>query len=328
MYCGVPTTCPVCVRSAAVPAPAVNFANPKSITFATGSGAACSRPDPRAAGAPAPGAPANSTLPGFRSRWITPRRCAAWTARASPSNSRAAPRGAGHRGAPDPSFSARNLRLSEPPSSSSMARYGMGTPFGPTNVSAPNTCTICGCCTRARTSASNRNRCTSPGSAIAPARIILSATSRFSRRCRALYTTPMPPRPISASTSNPGTSGRPIGASTVRRPCTNVSASSASRPDGASGSSGVAETVGAAVSRSSRAWHAGQPSTCALTRAPVSRGSASSRNPASSASSGQVMVVVVLSGEPRRVRARRAVLPFPTSCGRGDRIGPDRAWLL
>ena len=38
-----------------------------------------------------------------------------------------------------------------------------------------------------------------PSAARSPARIIFSATSRFRLRCRALKTTPMPPRPIFAA---------------------------------------------------------------------------------------------------------------------------------
>ncbi len=60
------------------------------------------------------------------------------------------------------------------------------------------------CCSFATASASARKRARSSGAAWAPPRIIFSATSRFSWRCLALYTRPMPPRPSTASTSYPG----------------------------------------------------------------------------------------------------------------------------
>src|SRR5262245_38961213 len=64
-----------------------------------------------------------------------------------------------------------------------------------------------GCCRAATASASVRNRCKSSGDAWPPARIIFRATIRLRLRCRALYTTPMPPRPNSARISYPGTAG-------------------------------------------------------------------------------------------------------------------------
>ena len=53
----------------------------------------------------------------------------------------------------------------------------------------------------AAASASTRNRLISFSDAKRPPRIILTATIRLSRMCRALYTTPMPPRAISSSNS-------------------------------------------------------------------------------------------------------------------------------
>src|ERR1700722_6786215 len=62
-----------------------------------------------------------------------------------------------------------------------------------------------GCCRQATASASARKRATSSGPAWLPARTIFSATRRFSATCRALYTTPMPPRPSTPRISYPGT---------------------------------------------------------------------------------------------------------------------------
>ena len=58
-----------------------------------------------------------------------------------------------------------------------------------------------GWCSTAAAAASVRKRWTNSGVANAPARIIFTATMRSRLTCRALYTTPMPPRAISSSNS-------------------------------------------------------------------------------------------------------------------------------
>ena len=68
-------------------------------------------------------------------------------------------------------------------------------------------------------SASSRNRRRSAADANRPERIIFSAPAGSARRCRARYTTPIPPRPTSATTSySPIRSGQPRPAG--RRPRT------------------------------------------------------------------------------------------------------------
>ena len=86
-----------------------------------------------------------------------------------------------------------------PPGTNSREKNGIAS-TSPTS----NTWTMFGCCiwATARASASNRSRAVVPAwSALS---ITLTATSRLSFRCRALYTTPMPPRPSSPSISYPG----------------------------------------------------------------------------------------------------------------------------
>jgi hypothetical protein len=71
-YSGVPTIWPNCVSNVFSTAHlSVAFAIPKSITLGTG----------------APSCYITSTFDGFRSRWITPFRCACWTARQTARNS-------------------------------------------------------------------------------------------------------------------------------------------------------------------------------------------------------------------------------------------------
>jgi hypothetical protein len=71
MYAGVPTTAPASARLISVRRNSVAFATPKSITFGVGR----------------PSTSVTSTLPGLRSRWITPFWWAWWTARHTCTNS-------------------------------------------------------------------------------------------------------------------------------------------------------------------------------------------------------------------------------------------------
>ena len=83
-----------------------------------------------------------------------------------------------------------------PPATYSITKYGC-----PSASPRSYTCTTFGCFTAAIASASATNRATSPGDACAEVRIILMATVWRSAACRALYTTPIPPRPSSHSNS-------------------------------------------------------------------------------------------------------------------------------
>ena len=84
-----------------------------------------------------------------------------------------------------------------------MTRYGK-----PACRPKCSTGTTCGWASRAIAAASVRNRSRAAGVAYPPASITFTATARPSTKSRARYTTPMPPRPSSASTSYPGSSGR------------------------------------------------------------------------------------------------------------------------
>jgi len=188
MYAGVPITAFVCVRS-----DAPRFASPKSVTLgvkANGlrepAGSSCVLSP---AGSHRPFA--RSTLAGFRSRWTMPRSCAAATPRAIRATSAAAARGSSR---PRASRSA-----SDPPD-----RYSIAMNGAPACSPSSYTCTTFGCRTAAITSASAQNRAIETRSAAAAFRTVLKATSRLRVVCRARYTTPIPPRPSSASSSYPG----------------------------------------------------------------------------------------------------------------------------
>ena len=128
------------------------------------------------------------TFDGFRSRWITPRRCAtatasaistaifnAWSSGGRPSHIRSA---------------------SVRPGTSSITR-NLVPSTSPTSCSAQ----MCGWFRPATVLASSRKSARRPGSASAPTGRILIATSRSRRVSRPRKTCPMPPSPISESTS-------------------------------------------------------------------------------------------------------------------------------
>jgi hypothetical protein len=108
--------------------------------------------------------------------------CAACTASASVRTSRAASLGC--IGVP------ANFLSRPPPAQNSRLKNGL-----PSCSPISWTATMFGCCKRAMASASVRKRFISSSPAWVPLRIIFNAT------CRARYTTPMPPRPSSPSTS-------------------------------------------------------------------------------------------------------------------------------
>ena len=102
------------------------------------------------------------------------------------------------------SFLSRLRRAaSDSPATSSIAKNGR-----PSALPSSYRRTTLACDTAAIAAASDTNRVTSAGSALADGRIIFSATSRPSATCRARYTTPMPPRPNSSNSSYPLMAGR------------------------------------------------------------------------------------------------------------------------
>jgi hypothetical protein len=114
-----------------------------------------------------------STLLGFRSRWSTPRACAAATALASAATSRAATAGSS-----GPSRSSR--ARSDGPSTSDMTRYGR-----PASSPTSWTATMFGWWSAATARASIRKRSSSSFDASSTERTTLIATSRSSRVSRA-----------------------------------------------------------------------------------------------------------------------------------------------
>jgi hypothetical protein len=175
MYASVPTSWPSIVWSVLAASDSVARAIPKSSTFT---------------------APAWSTrmLPGFRSRWITPRWCACVTPSHTERNSRTR--------AATPRPAAWACSVMDRPSTSSIAKYGRPSRAAPT----PNTCATHGWRRRPRNSDSSWNR-RSRAPLPMPDRSSLSATRRRGRSCSASYTTPIPPSPIGRTISNPSTSG-------------------------------------------------------------------------------------------------------------------------
>ena len=128
------------------------------------------------------------TFSGFRSRCTTPAACAAPSAPATSIATATACSGE-NRDAPSTSRSERpstySLAMKRQPSASSNA-YTVATD---------------GCVMVAAARASRRRRSRCSGSVDTSGGNPLSATSRPRRRSRARYTTPMPPRPISRTTS-------------------------------------------------------------------------------------------------------------------------------
>ena len=161
---------------ATVPAGAPVFARPKSSSLASG-------------GPKGPPLRTSMMLPGFRSRWTIPLRCALssasaiWMAICSASSTR--------RGGPlgPPVLAIRSASVS--PSRNSITRKSMSS-CRPTS----NTGQMCGWLSVASVRASRSNRCLRSGSPATWAGSTLMATSRPRRESRARYTSPIPPAPM------------------------------------------------------------------------------------------------------------------------------------